>query len=92
MQQLTEEERKILEGRYLEGYRFIARDYNGILEAYLYKPRKSGEGKYWETEHAISLIDLIHDSEIHFKFIKWEDDEPYEIEKLLDIKDGDIDE
>ena len=26
------------------------------------------------------------------KFIKWEDDEPYEIEKLLDIKEGDIDE
>ena len=24
------------------------------------------------------------------KFIKWEDDEPYEIEKLLDIKDGSI--
>ena len=25
-----------------------------------------------------------------FEFIKWEDDEPYEIEKLLDIKDDSI--
>ena len=76
MQQLSEEERKILEGRYLEGYIFITRDSILDLEAHYFKPEKSDD--FWKGAGR-----RIGNGEIYFKFIKWEDNEPYEIEKLL---------
>ena len=77
MQQLTATERKILEGRYAEGYRFITRDSFLDLEAHYFKPEKGDI--FWEGSGRI-----IGNGEIYFKFIKWEDNTPHEIEKLLE--------
>ena len=80
MQQLTDEERKKLEK--LKGWSlvYIARDLDGELWAYEHLPKRTE--KIWDlriADHRISVIDPKL-----FKFIKWEDDEPYEIEKLLE--------
>ena len=86
MQELTDEEREVLKEKYSDGYRFVARDGDGEVYAHSSKPVKGGldwdgEGYYdWISDYVYS----------DFKFIKWEDDEPYEIEKLLDIKDDSI--
>ena len=80
MQQLTEEEREVLKEKYSDGYRFVARDEDGEVYAHSSKPVKggldwAGEGCYdWISDYVYS----------DFKFIKWEDNEPYEIEKLLE--------
>lgn len=79
MQQLSVEERKILEGRYLEGYRFIARDENGDLFGFKKEPEK--ENTIWWGGVLFCYLDF----DLSFlELIKWEDDEPYEIEKLLE--------
>ncbi len=85
MQQLSVEERKILEGRYLEGYRFITRDSFLDLEAHYFKPEKGDI--FWEGSGRI-----IGNGATYFKFITWNDKEPQKIEKLLDIKEGDLNE
>ena len=86
MQQLCVEERKILEGRYIEGYRFIVRDSYDTLCLYTNRPKKGN--RMWKNM-GYGQYGYINNDDF-FEFIKWEDDEPYEIEKLLDIKDDSI--
>ena len=72
---LTEDEKVILRNvpKY---YKWIARDNSGSLYVYASKPKK--RFTTWESNGA-PLIPFAH----IFKFIKWEDDEPYSIEDLL---------
>lgn len=86
MQQLSAKERKELEK--LKGWDliYIARDLDGGLWAYDHLPKRTE--KIWSLNLDDRKSALIDPS--LFKFIKWEDNEPYEIEKLLDIKDDSI--
>ncbi len=80
MQQLTEKEREELEQLKSWELIYIARDSDGGLWAYDYLPKRAE--KIWDL-----CLDgrktAIIDPEL-FQFIKWEDDKPYEIEKLLE--------
>ena len=80
MQQLSEEERKILGEYYSKGCAYITRDENGTLSIHEDFPEKyyNVYSGIWVSSEYIDYInpDL-------FQFIKWEDDKPYEIEKLL---------
>lgn len=60
------------------GYQYIARDNNKALFAYDTKPRKI-PCQWWTTEK----IKGIYFDEC-FKFVKWEDEEPYPIAYILD--------
>lgn len=72
---LTEDEKVILRNvpKY---YKWIARDINGSLYVYASKPEKGIT--IWENTGS-PMIPFVH----LFKFIKWEDEEPYSIEELL---------
>ena len=71
---LTEDEKTILRN-VPQYYKWIARDGNGVVCLYPDKPHKSKT--LWDS-HGV-LFPFHH----LFKFIKWEDDEPYSIEELL---------
>ena len=58
-------------------YKWIARDKNGCLYVYASKPEKVIT--IWEGS-GLPMIPFDH----LFQFIKWEDDEPYLIEELLE--------
>ena len=74
---LSDAERVILENVDKE-YKWIARDKNGYLKASEDKPEK--ECVTWERCYGyISMGAFNH----LFQFIKWEDEEPHNIEELL---------
>lgn len=77
----TEDEKAILRNL-PKKYEYIARDYNGNLYLYTKKPQKVLETDYWaNTVDGTSKIFNIY--EHLFKFIKWRDAEPYNIEELI---------
>ena len=57
-------------------YKWIARDLNGHLYIYAIKPKK---GITIWVNTGLPMVSFDH----LFRFIKWEDDEPYSIEELL---------
>ena len=73
--QLNEDEKVILRSL-PKDYKWIARDKNGCLYVYASKPEKVIT--IWEGSGS-PMIPFDH----LFRFIKWEDDEPYLIENLL---------
>lgn len=80
---LTIEERQFCE-LVEEGY--IARDEDGELWCYKEKPHKERCTWYSGTE-IIEIEELInYGINLEFKFIKWEDEEPWSIEELLKLK------
>lgn len=58
-------------------YEWITRDYYDDLEIFDYKPYK--KGTLWGENDWCSLTLFNH----LFQFVKWEDEEPYEIAKLI---------
>ena len=77
---LTPSERAILDYISME-WKYIARDENGNLWLYKVKPFKAGIS--WctgncENNNVFNLFNQI------FEFIKWEDEEPYCIQELLE--------
>lgn len=63
-------------------YYWITRDRNGDLYLHSHKPSK--EKYYWDYKGlSISIDEYLPFTNI-FLFIKWEDEEPYEIKALLD--------
>ena len=75
--QLTDAERVILENLPKE-YKWIARDKNGYLYVYADKPEKNNFiYKVQKTYYEFGMFNHL------FQFIKWEDEEPYNIEELL---------
>ena len=76
---ITEDEKAIL--RNLPGnYKWIARDENSTLCVYRDKPRKRTDT--WMSELAYILFNLFNHL---FQMVKWEDDEPWLIEDLLNL-------
>lgn len=78
--QPTEEEQKVLDAAKVLGFNWVAKDKDGKIEFYENKPVKCKDGckGYWDFlsygEYGESL-----ESKIDFKFLSWEDEEPYEI-------------
>ena len=73
---LTEDEKAILKN-IDEEMKYIARNKNGNLDVFVVKPYKDIE--FWENDLDYCSIPFRN----LFKFIKWEDNEPYLIEDLL---------
>lgn len=80
---LTEDEKAIFRN-IPKKYKYIARDSCGKIYVYSTKPVK--RGRVWDADATKCFsLDLF---EHLFKFIKWEDEEPYEISKLLEEQGG----
>ena len=75
--QLNEDEKAILKVLLNEKYKWIARDKNYWLYVYASKPEKGIT--IWENTGS-PMMPFVH----LFNFIKWEDEEPYSIEELLE--------
>ena len=73
---ITEDEKVILRNL-PEKYKWIARDKNGLIFLYAKKPSKYDYSWIGYNDKAFPYYHL-------FQFIKWEDEEPYSIEKLLE--------
>lgn len=74
---LTDDEKAIL--RNIEPkFKFIARDKNRVLFIYMIKPYK--DKVRWESDATFMSLDIFGHL---FQSIKWEDEEPYNIEELL---------
>ena len=81
---LTEAERTILEN-IDKNYKWIARNCDGRLDVYTAKPIKNEENNYWDfacNEEDCENEKLVLFEHL-FKFVEWEDKEPYNIEELL---------
>lgn len=80
---LSELEYVILKFIHKEGFKYIARDKDGNLFAFRFKPKKSGDIWDCDIKYNISYAnDLIIFNKL-LKFVKWEDTEPRSIEELL---------
>lgn len=68
-------------------YEWIARDEDGGLYVYVSRPEKRDD--YWDNKHHLGDLGPIGGANPlrpfndMFKFIKWEDEEPYSISELL---------
>lgn len=74
---LTEAEKIILKNLD-SNYKYIARDKDGSLYIFNEKPTK--EDEFWDTPSYYCRLEAF---EHLFKFVQWEDTEPYEIAELL---------
>ena len=74
---LTEDEKAILRS-IPEKYKYIAREDSGALYVYGNKPKKDSDGWFNCSYNNLGLFHYL------FQFIKWEDEEPYNIEELLE--------
>lgn len=63
-----------------QGYKYLARDDDGMLIAHRIKPKKTEIGhndrSLFKTEIWLSNSARAEVRENYFKFVKWEDDEP----------------
>ena len=73
---LTEDEKFILKASLNEKYQWIARNASGLICLFTNKPFK-------DLNRWLGYDPLMCPFKYMFKFIKWEDDEPYLIEELL---------
>lgn len=80
---LSEAERIILEN-IDKNYKWIARDEDGCLVLHSEKPQKEYMCNTWMHDGAEH--DILSPFNHLFRFIKWEDTEPYNIEELLKEK------
>lgn len=74
---LTYDEYIILKNVYSE-HEFISRDKDDYLYIWKRKPQK--KEKYWSCGEYFTCLEMFNHL---FKFIKWEDEEPYNIQELL---------
>lgn len=84
MQQLSAEEREELKRLSDEGYKYLAREENDSLYAYTQKPLEEEFfldclGRWTNNGYLRAVNDDL------FLWVRWEDNEPYEIEKLLEV-------
>lgn len=84
---LSEAERVILENLD-EKYKWIARDKDNELYVYEKKPLKT-DTDAWSNATAPTLYESLSAFNHLFEFVKWEDEEPYNIEELLESEDED---
>lgn len=85
---LTNTERKILEGRLAEEYKWIVKDKDGEIVFFTDKPFKSYDERSYFSN--VGIWSALRDMVFAFEFISWEDKEPTNIEELL--KDVEVEE
>ena len=78
---ITEDEKVILRNL-PEKYKWIARDLSGMVYIFIERPEKGQAIWYGCGQPMIPFYHL-------FQFIKWEDEEPYSIEELLEGENND---
>lgn len=78
---LSEDEKAVLRCLHRK-WKWLARDGDNSLCAYEYKPSKKSNDLIWRCDKGIYAE--LYMFEHLFKAIKWEDAEPYSIEKLLE--------
>ena len=76
---LSVSERFILKELFNSGHKYITRDNEGDLIIHKTKPKK--EGNYWFADSDDSYIMCFNHL---FKFVEWNDDDPWLIEGLVD--------
>lgn len=78
---LNEKEYEELKRMYEIDYKWVAKDEDGSMWVYEVRPHKANinGNKIWDATSG--KIDVVYEP---YDFIKWEDEEPYNIEKLLD--------
>ena len=76
MPKINREEYEVLKEAQGEGYKWIARNYNGALIIYTSKPMKN-PNLYWDG-FGKRMDDRL------FQFIQWEDEEPHNIAELIE--------
>ena len=74
---ITEDEKVILRNL-PKKYEWIARDKCGTICAFIDKPHKNGLGWSGNFFSVLALFEHL------FRFIQWEDEEPYSIKELLE--------
>ena len=84
MIKLTEDEKVILRNLF-EKFDWIARNKDRSLDVFFKKPFKSEV--MWMPQKLADWADISCFEHL-FKFIKWEDEEPYLIEDLLKMEGG----
>lgn len=77
----TSEDERIILRNVLKKYKFLARDKDGGLYAYVDKPFKMGDNWFGDGNVNASLKVFEH----LFEFITWQDEEAFEIKELLEI-------
>ncbi len=73
---LTRFEYEYLKVAKKEGFNFIARDEDNMLYGFTKQPKK--HNSYWHNSYKFIKI-----FKSMFKFVKWEDEEPWEIDEIL---------
>lgn len=76
-QKIKRKDKRLAQKLSLKGYKYIARDSDGELFLFFYKPAKQ-ENRWW-TEAGRAFYKNKKD----FKFIKWEDKEPTFITNII---------
>lgn len=76
---LTDDEKAILRSLD-EKWKWLAKNKNGLLFLHEEKPYKYINGAMWENNGWRYKLEIFNHL---FKFIKWEDEEPYNIDELL---------
>lgn len=71
-------EYEILKFAINKNFEYIARDYDGQLYAFMEKPYKGDS--FWKTDGYYYMLEMFS---VLFQFVKWEDEEPKSIKKLL---------
>lgn len=71
---LTDDERKLCE---LLGKGWIARDRDGLVYHYSGKPIKNKKINIWANHHDLNISKVF--PQCKFEFIKWKDEEPWEV-------------
>lgn len=82
---ITDEQRTVLEGLYLLGYRYLACNESNHLYAYNIRPRKDKTYAIWFSYEYSTHIHKITD--VISNLCSWEDEKPTSIEWLLGKKD-----
>ena len=76
---LTRLEYELLKFWNSKKYKYIARDFSGMLFIYYEKPSKKSE--IWGSKYAHCILD---DFDELFQFVQWEDSEPTSIQEVLE--------
>lgn len=71
----TKEEQEILDAAKKLGFNWVAKDKNEVIDFYENKPIKCDS--YWDFSSENDIASL--KSKVDFKFLSWEDDQPYEL-------------
>lgn len=80
----SQKEKEILKALYTLGFIYVARDKNSTLCVYTSLPNKD-KVEWHCAGHWLSFVDLPYfGKEVDFKYIRWEDEKPFDIKAFLD--------